>query len=168
MGIHREETFDLVRLIKRVLDLLEIESGQQSISLKSVGTDKPVLVKGDQVQIEQVILNLVRNAIEATQLQDAKPNMKRVVTVSLATIGDQVEVSVADNGPGIEDGEIEHIFDAFHSTKPDGMGLGLAICRSIIETHNSRLDARNTEQGAEFVFRLPHVTTSYETSKRKT
>lgn len=156
MGIHREDTFDMVPLIKRVLDLLGTESGQQPISLKSEGTDSPVFVIGDPVQIEQVILNLTRNAIEATL---SKPSKTNEVTVVLKVIDDHVEVSVFDNGPGIDDNELEHIFDAFHSTKADGMGLGLAICRSIIETHNSRLDARNTDKGAEFFFKLPHVST---------
>ncbi|MDX1796510.1 MAG: PhnD/SsuA/transferrin family substrate-binding protein [Hydrogenovibrio sp.] len=164
MGIHREDTFDLVPLIKRVLDLLETEYGQQTISLKSAGTDHPVFVIGDPVQIEQVILNLARNAIEATLLQAATA---KEVVVSLKSIDDQVEISVSDNGPGIDDNELEHIFDAFHSTKTDGMGLGLAICRSIIETHNSRLDARNTDKGAEFLFRLPHVSTPAPSTTRQ-
>lgn len=164
MGIHSEETFDLVPLIKRVLDLLETESGQETVELRSEGTDAPVFVKGDPVQIEQVILNLTRNAIEATLSHDSK--LKEVV-VALKIIEGKVEVSVSDNGPGIDDNEMEHIFDAFHSTKTDGMGLGLAICRSIIETHNSRLEARNTDKGAVFSFKLPYISAPYQSTTKE-
>ena len=127
---------------------MEPEANQQDILLLSPNASRPVEVIGDPVQIEQVLLNLVRNGIEATP-----PDGQ--VAVTLSVTHDKVTISVLDTGDGIDDTEIESIFDAFHSSKSYGMGLGLAICRSIIEAHRSHLTVENTMQGAQFDFDLP-------------
>lgn len=150
-GVPRQEAFDLVEAIGRVLDLLETEANQQNILLLSPNASQPILVVGDSVQIEQVMLNLVRNAIEATP-EDGQ------VAVTLTLHEDRVTISVMDTGTGVDESEMDSVFDAFHSSKSYGMGLGLAICRSIIEAHRSHLTVENTSQGAQFSFDLPNET----------
>jgi signal transduction histidine kinase len=104
------------------------------------------------VQLEQVILNLARNAIEAMQTLPPAARVLRIV--SRRSGSDRLEVLVEDSGPGIV--EPERIFEAFYTTKTDGMGMGLAICRSIIEAHGGRIYARpNAGQGSSVGFTLP-------------
>jgi hypothetical protein len=112
-------------------------------------------ILADPVQLEQVILNLIRNAIEAMQAMPAATRVLRVV--SRRSGADRLEVEVEDSGPGIA--EPERIFEAFYTTKDDGLGMGLAICRSIIEAHGGSIDARsNAGQGSSIGFTLPlHV-----------
>jgi two-component system sensor kinase FixL len=109
----------------------------------------PVLV--DRVQVQQVVLNLVRNAVEALQ-----PCTRREITVTTTRGGDHAEISVADSGPGIAPEIRAEIFSPFVSTKPDGMGLGLSICREIVESQGGRLTVVSApETGAVFRFTLP-------------
>ena len=109
-------------------------------------------VRGDRVQLQQVLLNLITNAIDAMAAKDEP----RVLCVkSEAYEGDGVVVSVADTGAGIVSQDIERIFSPLFTTKSDGMGMGLSICRSIIEAHDGRLwVAPNTPRGAVFQFTL--------------
>jgi PAS domain S-box-containing protein len=110
------------------------------------------LVSADRVQVEQVVLNLIRNAIEA--MQSTSPGERRLQIVSRRRDDDTLEVEVGDRGPGIPDPE--RIFEAFYTTKTDGMGMGLAICRSIIEAHGGRITARSTAgRGSTVSFTLP-------------
>ena len=103
--------------------------------------------------IEQVLLNLMRNAIEA--MSDTEPDRRRL-TVRVTQHEGQIEVRVIDNGSGIADAVKERLFTPFFSTKPNGMGMGLNICRSIIEFHKGRLWVEaNPEGGTIFVFTLP-------------
>jgi signal transduction histidine kinase len=104
-------------------------------------------------------MNLVRNAIEAMTLTEGR---ERVLTTSLVTEGQEVvEVVVADTGIGFEPGMADKMFEAFFSEKPGGMGLGLSICRSIIETHGGRLWATtNHPQGSVFKFSVPTTSLS--------
>ncbi len=147
-GVPRTEEFDLIESIHQVLDLLSPEARQNQTILNLQTRQQSINVTGDQVQIEQVILNLVRNAIEASPL-------KGQVSVHLEIMDSKVQITVLDTGPGIHDEEMETIFNAFHSSKPQGMGLGLAICRSIIEAHSSTLKVQNNVQGCQFMFKLP-------------
>jgi two-component system sensor kinase FixL len=118
----------------------------------------PVLV--DRIQIQQVLVNLMRNAMEAMAAGEAgedSASPRRELTVSAAAINsDEVEVAVADTGPGLAVENAKRLFDPFVSTKPGGMGLGLSICRSIIESHSGRLWTEpNPGGGAVFRFTLP-------------
>lgn len=110
-------------------------------------------VRGNQIQLQQVLFNLIANAIEAM----AEVPEPRVLCVRTSTCGDdQVVVEVEDNGPGIASGAAEQIFAPTFTTKPDGMGMGLAICRAIIEAHQGKLwFAPNAPKGALFQFTLP-------------
>jgi signal transduction histidine kinase len=111
-------------------------------------------VQGDRVQLQQVILNLILNALEAMGRVSDGP---RVLTVSSA--GNDAKdtlVTIKDTGTGLAPENLDRIFDAFYTTKPDGMGMGLAISRSIVEAHGGRIwAAANLPRGAVFQFSLP-------------
>jgi signal transduction histidine kinase len=110
-------------------------------------------VQGDRVQLQQVLLNLIINAIEA--MRDVGEE-ERELLISSRNEPDGVSVEVRDSGPGFAPAAIERVFEAFYTTKPGGLGLGLSICRSIIETHNGRLWASpNVPRGAIFAFIAP-------------
>jgi len=108
---------------------------------------------GDPIQIEQVVLNLLRNALDAM----AEVGGRRELHVGIARVaGDAVELAVRDTGQGLTPVVAEHVFDPFFSTKPGGLGMGLSISRSIVEAHRGRLSATpNADGGATFRIRLP-------------
>jgi C4-dicarboxylate-specific signal transduction histidine kinase len=110
-------------------------------------------VLGDPVQLEQVLMNLVLNAFEA---MEGEPMPRAVALRARPTQPAGVDVSVRDSGPGLDDEGLAHAFDAFYTTKPHGLGMGLRISRSIVEAHGGRLLARNNaDRGATFEFHLP-------------
>ena len=110
--------------------------------------------RGDRVEIEQVVVNLARNAVESML---GWPDQDRIVQIAVCRCGDgMVEVSVRDRGPGIAAEDMPQIFEPFYSTKADGMGMGLAICRSIVQRHDGRLWVTpNEDVGCTFHFTLP-------------
>jgi len=115
----------------------------------------PVMVNGDAYYLRQVFENLVRNAREAMEGRDEPPRL----WVSVARVGAQAEARVTDNGPGIAPENLQSIFQPFVSTKGKGMGLGLAICREIVEGHGGRLDVESTlGRGTTFMVTLPIYT----------
>src|SRR4029077_20223054 len=112
-------------------------------------------VDGDRVQLQQVVLNLLLNAVEAMGSVEGAP---RDLLISTKQDHTGVLVAVRDSGPGIDPSHLERVFDAFHTTKSSGMGMGLSICRSIINAHGGRLWAEaNDPRGAIFQFTLPAV-----------
>ena len=130
----------------------EIRSHRVVVRTEFAGGLSPVL--GDRVQLQQVIINLIMNAIESMDAVDDRPRELAIRTEPNA--GDHVVVAVRDSGIGFGPNEAERLFDAFFTTKRDGMGMGLAVCRSIIEVHGGRLWAsRNAGPGATFQFSLP-------------
>ncbi|MET3521895.1 PAS domain-containing sensor histidine kinase [Mesorhizobium abyssinicae] len=143
---------DLNAVIREVCDLLGDRLASSSVKLELHLDSRLPAVAADRIQMEQVVLNLVRNAIEA--MQEVATNVRRLRIVSRSQIDGTVEVEVRDRGRGLSNPEL--IFDAFYTTKPDGMGMGLAICRSIVEAHCGRLWAENVEtEGASITFSLP-------------
>ena len=111
-------------------------------------------VLGDQVQLQQVVLNLVMNAIEAMSSVSERP--RELVVTTANTEGDQVRVTVEDSGVGLDPATAAKIFDAFYTTKPSGMGMGLSISRSILQAHGGRQWATvNDGPGTSFHFTLP-------------
>lgn len=148
------EDLDLNEAIGETVKLLAVEASAKGVS---VGTEfEPALpkVRADRVQVQQVILNLALNAIEAMHGQ---PAGKRQLLIRSRRDGDkQAEVSVTDSGAGIDAALLPRIFDAFVTSKPGGMGLGLSISRAIVEAHGGRLGAHNLDEGgASFRFTLP-------------
>ena len=106
------------------------------------------------MQLQQVILNLVLNSVQAMSATSDGPRQLLVTTGKADSDG--VLVAVRDSGPGLAPAALEHIFEAFYTTKPDGMGIGLSICRSIVEAHGGRLSASGNEgPGATFQFVMP-------------
>jgi signal transduction histidine kinase len=114
------------------------------------------LVHADRVQLQQVVLNLVINAIEAMSGVSERQRKLLISTGKVEGDADGVLVAVRDSGPGLDPASLERLFEAFYTTKPGGLGMGLSICRSIIEAHGGRLWASaNEPQGAVFQFTLP-------------
>jgi signal transduction histidine kinase len=113
-------------------------------------------VRGDRVQLQQVILNLVLNAAEAMSAIEDRP--RQLVVRTERDEGDHVRLTVRDTGPGVEPHSVPALFEAFHTTKRDGMGVGLSISRSIIERHQGRLWAEGHDgPGASFTFSIPRL-----------
>jgi signal transduction histidine kinase len=111
-------------------------------------------LRGDRVQLQQVMLNLLLNALEA--LNGAGEGTREVLIRTQPDGAGGVQVSVQDSGPGLAPERLEQVFEAFYTTKASGLGMGLSICRSIIEAHGGRLWASpNTPHGAVFQFTLP-------------
>ncbi len=150
------ERLNLHALIRHTLMLSRSELEQREVTLALSLGPADVHVLGDTVQLQQVLLNLVVNAIDAMA---AVPANARTLAISASCCNEErVEVQVRDSGEGICAEAMPRIFDAFYTTKENGMGMGLAICRSIIETHRGRLRvAAAVPQGSVFGFDLPRV-----------
>jgi PAS domain S-box-containing protein len=147
---------DINEFLLEVVDLTRAEMVGNSISLGVDLAGKLPGVPGDRIQLQQVMLNLISNAVEALRgIQDRQ----RTLQISSGALDDNtVRIAVGDNGPGIDTQAAPHLFKAFTTTKPDGMGMGLAISRSIVEAHGGRLwTEANKDFGATFQFTLPFV-----------
>jgi C4-dicarboxylate-specific signal transduction histidine kinase len=146
-------TFDLNELIREALSLGGNELQKHRILVQAEPNRQLPPVSGNRVQLQQVLLNLIMNAIDAMAARDEP----RILSVKLAPYeGDRVVVSVADTGTGIGSLDADRLFTPLFTTKSNGMGMGLAICRAIVEAHDSRLwFSPNTPQGAVFQFTLP-------------
>jgi signal transduction histidine kinase len=145
---------DVNDIIRGVVTLIEIEAENNGVAITLELERALPRARCDAIMIEQVVLNLAKNAIEAMQ-EVAMPSRRLVFRTSLGT-NDTVHVVVSDSGPGVPENFEEKLLAPFYTTKALGMGLGLHICRSIIEAHAGRLWAtRNPEGGARLVFSLP-------------
>jgi two-component system, LuxR family, sensor kinase FixL len=134
--------------------LARVEAKQNEVEIRArIDPDLPPVL-ADRIQIEQVLLNLIRNAIDG--IVTANSSRRTIVIGARRKSSSAIEVTVADSGPGVPDELTGKLFDPFVTTKPLGMGLGLAISRSIVESHGGRLwMARNAASGAIFAFDLP-------------
>jgi two-component system sensor kinase FixL len=150
------EVCNLADLIRSVLQFLDHEIGVQQVRVRLDAEPEPVYANVNRIQIEQVLLNLVQNSIEAmAALADGK-----VLALTLRRLVDEgglVEVAVCDNGAGLPQEGERRIFESFFTTKPHGMGQGLSICRAIVESHGGRISAERNDgrPGATFRFTLP-------------
>ena len=169
-----KERIDINALIQEVLTLMQGEVQRNQVTLQAeFANDLPLLI-GDKIQLQQVILNLLVNAIQAMsgvfdgrrelcvssqKVTEIYAKGAKDITESKASIQPeptQVLIAVRDSGPGLDPQRLNHLFDAFYTTKPQGLGMGLTISRSIVEAHDGRLRAKaNTPRGAVFEFTLP-------------
>jgi C4-dicarboxylate-specific signal transduction histidine kinase len=153
-GEERSAPVDLNQAVRNVTALISHETQRHQVQLNfDLGKDLPC-IEGNLIQIEQVILNFIRNGIEALDKVDS--NRRRLTIQTRATGAGTLRLAVSDSGEGVTADVLPRIFDAFFTTKPQGMGIGLSISRSIIESHQGSIRARPLEAGgAEFSFELP-------------
>jgi C4-dicarboxylate-specific signal transduction histidine kinase len=149
----RKERFDLNAAIDEVIVLGRSAIIKNRVWVQTRLSEGLFPVHGDRVQLQQVVLNLLLNAVEAMGSVEAAP---RDLLISTKQDRTGLLVAVRDSGPGIDPSHIERVFDAFYTTKSSGMGMGLSICRSIVDAHGGRLWAEaNEPRGAIFQFTLP-------------
>ncbi|WP_171944974.1 MULTISPECIES: PAS domain-containing protein [Bradyrhizobium] len=150
----RKGWLNINETVEEIISLTRQEVRKNHVRLKSQLSAEIPLILADRIQLQQVILNLMINAVEALT---AVPDAERVLQIATTIVpsGD-VSLTVSDSGPGLDVEKLEEIFGAFYTTKPDGMGMGLAVSRSIIEAHGGSLWAnKNEPRGAIFQFTLP-------------
>jgi PAS domain S-box-containing protein len=152
-GILQLEKIDLNEVIEEMIVLLRGETTRNAISVRTeLAADLPTIM-GDRVQLQQVMMNLMMNSIDAMKSVDGT---RELSVKSLRGENEQLLVSVSDTGVGLPPQQAEQIFEAFFTTKPHGTGMGLRICRSIVESHGGRLwAADNSPRGANFYVSLP-------------
>src|SRR5882757_7194280 len=144
---------DLNETVRQVIGFVAAMAHGRDIALKCGTTSVALNVKGDAVQLQQVILNLMMNAIDAISETEAR---EREVSVTTNLSGTSAEIWISDTGTGIATRDLNSLFDPFFTTKPQGMGMGLAIARTIIEAHHGQISAENRlSGGALFIIRLP-------------
>ncbi len=150
----RKDHLDINEAIREVIELIRVEAVKNSVSADTDLMDGLPLIEGDRVQLQQVILNLLINAVQA---MSGMSEGKRELLISTARADPNcVLVTVQDSGPGLAPEVLERLFEPFYTTKPGGLGLGLSICRSIIEAHGGRLwVSENVPRGAIFHFTMP-------------
>ena len=150
----RTAPVDINALLSESASLVQREIAANRVVLQLEFTPGLPPVPGDAVQLQQVVINLMVNATQA--MADIEGRMRKLVLRSSLSEAGAITVAVQDSGPGFSEDKAAHLFDAFYTTKSDGMGMGLSICRTIIEAHGGRISATATEgQGATFSFTLP-------------
>jgi C4-dicarboxylate-specific signal transduction histidine kinase len=150
----RRERFSINGAIAEVFPLLEGQIRQKSISPQAVLAGDVPSILGDRIQLQQVMLNLIINAIDAMSETALPRNL--VVTSAKGEANNEVLVTVRDTGKGLDEKSLDRLFEAFYTTKAHGMGIGLAVSRTIIQAHGGLLWARpNTPRGAVFAFTIP-------------
>jgi len=148
----RTDSFDVNAAVREVISLTHGEAAGKAVSVRLQLDQRLPHIRGDRVQLQQVVLNLVINAIDAISEPGDRPRDLLITTTS--DDADCVLVAVQDTGPGVADPE--RVFEAFYTTKPAGLGMGLSICRSIVEAHGGQLSvAANVPYGAIFQFTVP-------------
>jgi signal transduction histidine kinase len=155
--LRKEETrflsLDVNQVIREIAALVHTEAVLRNLVIDVELAPALRPVRGDRVQLQQVLLNLILNAADALSGIDAAT---RTVTIRSEPVGVEVRVTVVDNGPGIAAKDLERVFDPFWSTKPGGMGIGLAVCQSIVAAHHGQITAANDANGgALFCVILP-------------
>jgi signal transduction histidine kinase len=137
-----------------VMTLLKREALLRGVAIDmELGAQLPPVV-GDRIQLQQVVLNLVLNAVDA--MAGLAPEFRKVIVRTEREDDREARVAVRDFGTGLDEQSLHRIFEPFYTTKPEGLGMGLAICRSIVEAHGGRLRAANNhDRGATFTFTIP-------------
>ncbi|WP_453953793.1 ATP-binding protein [Bradyrhizobium sp. USDA 377] len=150
----QKEDMDINQAVLEVIALTRSEAFKHGVSVRTQLAEGLPAIQADRVQLQQVVLNLIVNAIEA---MGAVGDEERELLISTdRDVSNGVHVTLRDSGPGLDPKNVECLFEAFYTTKPTGMGMGLAICRSIIEAHGGQMWAgANEPRGAVFQFTLP-------------
>src|SRR5208337_1594016 len=149
----RESCVQINEMIREVIELTARDAAKNNVLVRTQFQKDLAPVHGDRVELQQVILNLVLNALEA---MSGSEEPRELVIATVRKVTDEALVTVRDTGPGLTPAVQENLFRAFYTTKPSGLGLGLSICRTIIEGHGGRLWASaNAPEGAVFQFTLP-------------
>jgi len=144
----------LNEVIRDACSLVQVQASRNEVALRIDLMDDLPSALGDPLHLQQVVVNLLLNGIEAASVVTDRP--RRLVATSRRTAAGEILVAVRDSGVGIDPKDEKRIFDAFFTTKPQGMGMGLSICQSIIEAHGGRLWAKaNDDYGATLQFNLP-------------
>jgi signal transduction histidine kinase len=151
----RKDAVAIDDAILEVIALTRAEAANNSVSVRTQFAEGLPRVQGDRVQLQQVMLNLILNAIQSMS-GVADGNRELQISIDAVPSEGSVRVGVRDTGPGLSPESLPRLFEPFYTTKPEGMGMGLSICRSIIEAHGGRLCAIPCEpQGALFQFTIP-------------
>ena len=143
---------DLNDVVRETLAFLSSLAVGQKFELTSLLTQNALPVRADRIQLQQVILNLVVNGIDAMK---GTPAENRIIRIQTSRVDEFAELSVSDRGPGIPEDKLKEIFEPFFTTKQEGMGMGLCIAQTIIEAHGGRISAESHASGAVFRVRLP-------------
>lgn len=164
-GNQEKKLLSVNQLIGEVLELVRGEMQKERVIVRSDLREEIPPVLANRVQLQQVMLNLITNAIEA---MDCVTDGQRLLQVTSTLCSpDKVVIAVEDSGPGMNSNDVNRIFDPFFTTKPHGMGMGLSICRSIVEAHDGRLSARSVVgRGSVFEITLP-VGAAYQKEDRQ-
>ena len=156
-GVTEIRVLDANEVVRDVARFVAGELRSKDVVLSLELAEPPPIVRADSIQLQQVVLNLVTNAIDAVSGADAE---QRAILVRTSVEAGDARIAVADSGPGVAPSNLRKIFEPFYTTKPTGMGLGLPLCRTLIEAQGGRIAACNREVGgAEFVLWLPNETT---------
>ena len=144
---------DLNEVARETVDLLSAVAAGRKVKLSSFLASVTLPITCDHIQLQQVIINLVVNAMDATK--DA-PSEKRTISIRTLSVENFAELWVSDLGPGIPEHQLKEVFEPFFTSKAEGMGMGLSIARTIIEAHKGQIGAKNRDHGgASFRIRLP-------------
>ena len=149
------KSIDLNDVARETVEFLSTLAIARKFELTSLITQNALPILGDRIQLQQVILNLVVNGIDA--MKDT-PAENRIISIRTSRVENFAELSVSDRGPGIPEDKLKEVFEPFFTSKAEGMGMGLSIARTIIEAHHGLIWAKNRDHGgASFRIRLPRV-----------
>ena len=149
------KNLDLNEVVRETIRFLSALAVGRKFELVSVITPDALPILGDRIQLQQVILNLVVNGIDA--MKDT-PTENRIISIRTSRVEKFAQLSVSDRGSGIPEDKLKEVFEPFFTSKAEGMGMGLSIARTIIEAHNGPISAKNRDHGgASFRIRLPLV-----------
>jgi signal transduction histidine kinase len=144
---------DLNEVVRETVEFISALAVGRKVELRSLLAPVALPVIGDRIQLQQVLTNLVVNAIDA--MKDT-PAENRIISIRTSRVEKFAELSVSDRGPGIPDDKLKEVFEPFFTSKPEGMGMGLSIARTIVEAHNGLISAKNQDHGgASFMIRIP-------------
>ncbi len=141
-------------VLSESVQFVQHELSRNAIVLHVGAAGPDLIIRADRIQLQQVFVNLLMNAIQIhRQAGTPRPEIR----VDAVREDGAIRIDVADNGPGIDPGDVDQLFDGFFTTRPEGVGLGLGICRTILATHDGSIDvtSRTGERGAIFSVRLP-------------